>query len=375
LKISFPHMGTSPIAFKMLVRDLGHEVVVPPRPSTRTLSLGTEYAPEFACLPLKILLGTYLEVLEQGADTIVTTGGVGPCRAGLYAELQKKILEDLGYEFKMVVLEPPRWGYLDFLRKLRFLKGDRSWSELWRVIKKAWSKVKALDDTEKALHWVRPRELEQGSSTRTYQRALKLLDDACTEEEIKQARLEALRMMKSVPMDPDREVLKVGIVGEIYVVLEPASNLDLERMLGEMGVEVNRSIFLTGWTRDNAVLDSARVKHGVTVKKAAAPYMPEMIGGHGQDSVGHTILYAQDGFDGVVQLAPFTCIPEIVARSLMPQVSRDYDIPVLTFFLDEQTGEAGVRTRLEAFVDLLWRRRRKRAGAGLYKPVASPAAR
>ena len=96
---------------------------------------------------------------------------------------------------------------------------------------------------------------------------------------------------------------------------------------------------------DNAVRDNAGIKHGALIKEAAAEYMPEMIGGHGQDSIGHTILYAQEGFDGVIQLAPFTCIPEIVARSIMPAVSRDYDIPVLTFFLDEQTGVAGMRTR------------------------------
>jgi predicted nucleotide-binding protein (sugar kinase/HSP70/actin superfamily) len=54
---------------------------------------------------------------------------------------------------------------------------------------------------------------------------------------------------------------------------------------------------------------------------------------------------------------PFTCIPEIVARSILPRVSRDLGIPVMSLILDEQTGLAGVLTRLEAFVDLLARRR------------------
>lgn len=88
-----------------------------------------------------------------------------------------------------------------------------------------------------------------------------------------------------------------------------------------------------------------------------------MVGGHGQNSIGETILYAKRGFDGVVQLAPFSCIPEIVAKSILPKVSKDYNIPVLTFFLDEQTGEEGIKTRLEAFVDLL--RQKKRKGAGI----------
>lgn len=85
------------------------------------------------------------------------------------------------------------------------------------------------------------------------------------------------------------------------------------------------------------------------------------IGGHGVNSIGETVLYAQHGFDGVVQLAPFACIPEIVAKGILPSVSRDYGIPVLTLFIDEQTGKAGVQTRLEAFVDLLERRREQKA--------------
>ena len=54
---------------------------------------------------------------------------------------------------------------------------------------------------------------------------------------------------------------------------------------------------------------------------------------------------------------PFTCIPEIVARSILPRVSRALGIPVMSLILDEQTGLAGVLTRLEVFVDLLARRR------------------
>ena len=37
----------------------------------------------------------------------------------------------------------------------------------------------------------------------------------------------------------------------------------------------------------------------------------------------------------------FSCIPEIVAKSIIPAVSRDFDIPVQTIFIDEQTGRAG----------------------------------
>ncbi|WP_338013877.1 hypothetical protein [Desulforamulus profundi] len=51
-----------------------------PPAQQKTLDLGVQHAPEFACLPFKILLGTYLETIEMGANTLVTSGGHGPCR-------------------------------------------------------------------------------------------------------------------------------------------------------------------------------------------------------------------------------------------------------------------------------------------------------
>jgi predicted nucleotide-binding protein (sugar kinase/HSP70/actin superfamily) len=71
------------------------------------------------------------------------------------------------------------------------------------------------------------------------------------------------------------------------------------------------------------------------------------------------VLYAKNGFDGVVQIYPLTCMPEIVAQSILPSIERDYDISILTLIIDEMTGEAGYMTRIEAFVDLLNKRRER----------------
>jgi predicted nucleotide-binding protein (sugar kinase/HSP70/actin superfamily) len=88
------------------------------------------------------------------------------------------------------------------------------------------------------------------------------------------------------------------------------------------------------------------------------PYLKRDVGGDGWESVGEKVVYAQEGYDGVVHLAPFTCMPEIVAQNIM--LSTKEDIPVLTVLYDEQMAKPGMITRLEAFVDLLkFRRRRK----------------
>ena len=94
--------------------------------------------------------------------------------------------------------------------------------------------------------------------------------------------------------------------------------------------------------------------------KLAEPYLKTLIGGHGRETVGSAIYYSNMGFDGVIQLLPLNCMPEIVAKSILSAVSKDIDFPVMTLVLDEMTGEAGFLTRLEAFVDLLQRRREEK---------------
>ena len=49
-------------------------------------------------------------------------------------------------------------------------------------------------------------------------------------------------------------------------------------------------------------------------------------------------------------------MPEIVADSILPQIRKDFNIPVMTLIVDEMTGEAGYMTRIDAFVDMLLRK-------------------
>ncbi|HZK18787.1 MAG TPA: CoA protein activase, partial [Clostridia bacterium] len=273
-------------------------------------------------------MGTYLETLSMGAEVIVTSGGVGPCRAGLYCSVHEEILRDLGYDFKMIVFEPPRLHPINFIRNVKFLNQSRlSIRGIVDAIKRGWRKVQALDNLEKMSHHIRPREVKRGDTTRVYRKTLQWVDAAYSHKEIEEAEAEGLKAIQTVEQDNKRDIIKVGIVGEIYVLLEPASNLEVEELLGNLGVEVFRSMFLTGWTKDNTW---NKTDHFLTLAEIAAPYLPELIGGHGRDSIANTIIYANNGFDGVIQLAPFTCIPEIVARTILPKVSKDYDIPVLT---------------------------------------------
>lgn len=349
-------MGTLTVVFEMILEELGCHSVTPHRPTRQTLAWGVQYAPEFACIPFKIVLGTYLEGLEQGADTIVSGGGYGPCRAGLYGEMHRRILADLGYNPEFIFFWPPLRKPADFLKKINRLKGRSSWFDLARVIRKAWSKLEALDDLEMLVQEVRAREQVRGTTSRVFNRGVEMIREAKTLSEVAEAHEAALQAVRAIAVDDSYEPLKVGIVGEIYVQLEPFANFYVEECLGHLGAVVRRSIYLTNFTKH----DVLSTRGDMASRNLARPYLPLKIGGHGQNSVGDVIRYAHLGYDGVVQLAPFSCIPEIVAKSLVPYLSREYGIPVLTLFIDEQTAQTGVQTRLEAFVDLMIQRREKK---------------
>ncbi len=363
MKVTFPHMGTLWIAAKAILEDLGLEVVIPPRPTRETMTLGVRHAPEFACLPLKVNVGNYIEAFERGAEAIVMAGGVGPCRFGYYAQVEREILDDLGFPYRMIVLEPPKGHLSDLINEIKDFTGQRSLMRIYRAVRLGLEKLTALDAVERRAGYVRAEEADKGATSHAVQKAMALIDRAALVGDIRAARGRGLELLEEVPRRPDQRPLRVGLVGEVYMLLEPSVNLDIERQLGEMGVAVERHVYLNDWVRSHLALDFLRMDHEREMRRAAEPYLRHWVGGHGLETIGNAVLYARRGFDGAIQVAPLTCMPEIVARSLLPVVSQDVDLPVLTLFLDEHSGEAGVRTRLEAFVDLLTRRReRKRPG-------------
>ena len=53
-------------------------------------------------------------------------------------------------------------------------------------------------------------------------------------------------------------------------------------------------------------------------------------------------------------------MPEIMSQNIFPKMRENVEIPILPLIMDEQTGKAGYLTRLEAFVDLMRRKKRRK---------------
>lgn len=360
MKVTFPHMGYTWICLEAMLEYLGVNVVVPPPTTKKTLTLGSKHSPEFACMPLKLNLGNFMEASELGADTIIMAGGCGPCRFGYYAQVEHEILKDLGYQYQLVVMEPPEKHISELLSRIRSITGKKSWLEVIHGIKFGYQKARAVDRLEMAAMRIRPREINPGQVDIAFNAALNEIILVKRPKDLPSAEIRAEAILSSVPTE-DRPVLKVGLVGEIFTLLEPFANLDIEKKLGRMGLEVDRSIYLSEWVNDHLFMGLVKgIRSSHQYIQAASPYLTHFVGGHGQETIGGAVYYKNKGYDGIIQILPFTCMPEIVAQSILPCISQDNDLPVMTIIVDEQSGEAGLLTRLEAFVDLLQQRNERK---------------
>lgn len=359
MKLTFPHMGNVYIAGKAFFEELGHEVIPPPRSSSKTLEIGTKFAQETICLPLKIMIGNFIESIEKGADTIVLTGSCGPCRYGYYSVLQKNVLLDLGYDVNFIVLDPIGEGIEKLKKNVYTLFNARNMKDVFEAAKVAWQLIKKAD------YITELSNIKRAYAVNSYEVDL-IMDSYFKEVENRFGAKDMMNLMDStidalntVKIKDDFVPIKIGIIGEIYTVIEPFVNLEVERKLGHMGVLVEKSLTPTIWVENHIKSYPFGSKSERLKQKLAKPYMNTAIGGHGIETIGSAIYYAKNGFDGAIQLLPLNCMPEIVAKSVLPNVSKDYEFPIMTLIIDEMTGEAGYMTRLEAFVDLLRRKGRK----------------
>ena len=356
-RLGFPRMGTSFVPLKALFEEIGAHVEIGAPLSNRTISLGARHSPEFICTPYKYILGNMIELLDAGADTLLYIDGAELCRNSSYTQLLNDALHDLGYKFKLIstsVFE--KGGIFALPQFLRQFIDEFSWYDVLRAINLALAKMNLLDELERRVQFTRPREILRGSVDKLWTEAVTRIDQARRNDLLKRVRADVLQKINQVEINRAARPVSVATTGEYYAVLEPFYNQDVERVLGQLGAQVHRAIMLGDWVKLTLILDALGFRKS-EIDRAAKPYLRWNVGGEGLVTIGQAVLHAQKGIDGLVELLPFTCIPEIAALNILPRISRDYNLPVMSFILDEQSGHAGMRTRLEAFVDLLQRRR------------------
>lgn len=365
IKVAFPHMGTVYIAWASALKILGVEPFIPPYTNKKTLSLGTKHSPEAICLPYKLILGNFIESIDGGTDYVAMISSPGICRLGEYGSCIKNALKDLGYDAKYIELALYD-GIKGMYRFAAELTGKNDPILFIRAILSTIRTIFVLDDLETALAYYRAREINFGSAEKKFNKGLKYVLAANSAKELKAAKKKALEEIAKTEIDKNREILHVDITGEIFLVLDYFSNQNIERELGKMGVQTRRSLTVGGFLKDAIIPKFFRkiMRTGEThlqrAFRMAKPYLMRDIGGDALECVSDVAWASEKGKDGLIHISPFTCMPEIMTQNIFPNMREDCNIPILSLIMDEQSGKAGYVTRIEAFVDLM--RRRKRQG-------------
>lgn len=295
---SFPHLGNYAAVVKDLAQLIDCEVMIAPPITRRTLELGANHSPEFVCVPFKYNLGNFIEALDAGADVIIQAGG--GCRYSYYGEVQEAILRDMGYDFGFIQL----FGTLELRKIAAFLRRYNPRvrkRDLVRVMSLTLEKVRALDEIEDLVRKRVGFEVQAGSYERLLDEFLFEIEAAETLERSQEVRAMYREAISELPFNRPGDCARVGVVGEFYVVLEPYSNMYIEKYLAKRGVEVHRFCSISS-TIDHACDGRNNL---AKMMEDRQPYLRHHLGADGTASVCTTLDLIELGFDGVVHLKPF----------------------------------------------------------------------
>jgi len=145
------------------------------------------------------------------------------------------------------------------------------------------------------------------------------------------------------PPDPD---LTLGVVGYPYVIYDHLANGGLLDQLLRLQVEVR----------------TPELVSDQQMKKQSDEFPKDLFWFYSNRTLWSGLHFMDVArLEGLVHVTAFGCGPDAMVGKLLEMESRQRGMPFLSLMVDEHTGEAGVATRVEAFVDML--RRRLRGGS------------
>ncbi len=405
-----PHMpgGSDVLAASLRAWDIDAEMLAPsPDPG---LNLARKAISEDVCLPALITTEDILWRARQPdfdptAEAFLQGYAEGPCRYGMYATLQRRVLDQHGL------------SHCDLLTLgLGTAEGDPGVG----FILGAYLAFLANDLLTRMLHHTRPYEGTPGTSEDLY---LKYRGEGLEEvlprfREYLRVRRHRLATLAGVGLGPWEDLLRrasgafaavqrrqesrplVGLVGEFYVRLHPRANQDVIRKLEEAGAEVwlapltefmHYANYMTGWLAEDSLRDGitwprlmqalfrralglvpltgdahrSRAVEGYICEFEEAPiaetmrdgaeYVHRYFGGEAICSLGKAADYAKRGLDGVVSVSPFNCMPGMTVAALSRELRRRHGgIPFLVLDYDGFTDgrrDAKIRNFVRQLAD------------------------
>ena len=301
--------------------SLGFKIILSDPTTKQTMSDGSALVVTETCLPIKIYLGHILNLIKKGVKNIFVPSlqSIAPkiynCSKirGLPDLVRNVVKGDFNIIEATLDKSAKGKGLYSFLSEAVKPFGITSFDEIKKASKEGW---------------------------RVYNNFLIMMRSGIN---YKKALASALKGELLVEDSDETKFINVALISHGYNIYDERACMKIFDKLENMGVKVYSALYLTDEQLHEGV--TAIGHHQYWANSA------EMIG-----AAGH---YLKDNkIDGIITLNAFGCGPDSLMVETIMRKSKETGKPMLSLTIDEHTGEAGFITRLEAFIDMLFRKKR-----------------
>lgn len=300
---------------------LGYDIVLSDKTTTKTINEGSKYVVSDTCLPIKVYVGHIINLLSKGVDTIFvpslqsTAYKINNCSKirGL-PEIIRNVIDK---PFKMIeptLNKTDNIGFYDFCFDLAEQLGIDDKDLVKNSINAGWEKYDNF--------------IAMANSGIPYKKAL-------------ENSLNGVFEVKKVELV---KPLSVAIMAHGYNLFDERISMNLINKLEKMDVKVYTSLNVSREDALNSILQLGELQYWANELDLTG-------------SAAYCMLHKK--IDGIIALSAFGCGPDSLMVDEIDYHAKQRNVPMLHLTIDEHTGEAGFVTRLEAFVDMLIRKKRK----------------
>ena len=225
-----------PIHFAMLERifnNNGYKVKLLTSTGRKIIDEGLENVHNDTCYPALLCIGQFMDALKSGeydmnkvALMMIQSGG--GCRASNYIHLIRKALKKSGMEQVPVIS-----------LNLVGLEKNPGFHLTPRMLSQFITAICYADLLMLLANQVRPYENNKGECDRLIDSWInKLVELNFSFRSFDRLAAKIVEDFENIPYTPDPNVIKVGIVGEIFIKYSPLGNNELQKFLESEGCEV-----------------------------------------------------------------------------------------------------------------------------------------
>lgn len=311
-------------------RCLDIEVVTSPPTHRQIMNQGLKKANDETCLPLKLLAG-HIQALKD-VDWIFLPRIVS-VEADTYT-----CPKFLGIPESVLPAVPP--GIPVLTVTLNWRKSKR---QVLRDLEALAVQLgKSKDDIRKAFNEGLECQKSYRDSMGTGWNFEESICKIQSAEDLKKGIKELAPDNASFPMvSQSQDRLRIALIGHSYLTYESYANLNLLKKLREKAdVELIQNV------------DMDKIENHLSGLRK------KIFWSHSKEIFGASKKFAEDQrIDGIIYLTCFGCGTDSIIQELVSRKAREQHKPYMVVTLDEHSGEAGLVTRLEAFLDMVERRK------------------